>query len=311
MAFHQIELKSQYVHGQFSRDLSPVLSIDSGDRVKLRTADVTWGLEQHDPAKSSRQRLKNATKPRDDGPCLVGPIAVRGAKPGHVLEISFNTIRPNSWGWTYAGPSLYNEPWLKKWDVSGESLMRWHIDPQKNIAQSEDGLTIQTHPFLGTVGMPANTEGWQSGWLPRQTGGNMDCKYLQEGALLQLPVEVDQALLSLGDGHAAQANGELAGSAIECMMDEIIIEVTVREDLPLAAPRVLFENKTITLGFGKTLERATDQAVKAMLDILCHELEVSSSTALAYASTLVDLEITQIVNGTMGVHAIWDKDKIT
>jgi len=310
MRNHSIKLTPENTHGNFSKDLSPILTINSGDQVKLSTVDITWGIEQHGRDNSSRKRLKELEKPRDDGPALIGPIAIRQAKPGTVLEIFFKSIIPESWGWTYAGPSPFNKKQLKEWKVKDESLVHWEIDTNKGTAVSEHGLRVKTKPFLGTVGMPSDKEGWQSGWFPRSTGGNLDCKYLQEGSILRLPVEINQGMLSLGDGHAVQANGEIGGSAIECMMEEVLIEVNVSSDISINNPQIIFDDKIITMGVDKNLERATNQAVRGILDVLCDELDLSRSEALAYSSILVDIEITQIVNGVKGVHAVLDKNKI-
>lgn len=310
MAYHEIKLVPENTHGSFSNDLSPVITIDAGDQVKLSTADIAWGIEQHSEGKSSRKRLKAVEKPMEDGPALTGPIAIRQAKPGSVLEILFKSIIPESWGWTFAGPSPFNENQLKEWKVKEESLVRWKIDTVQQVAISEHGLKVEIRPFLGIVGMPSERKGWQSGWFPRSTGGNLDCKYLQEGSVLRLPVKVDRGLLSMGDGHAVQANGEIGGSAVECMMKEILIEVNVHNDISIDYPQIIFENKIITLGFDKNLDQATNQAVRGILDVLCDELDLSRSEALAYAGILVDLEITQIANGVKGVHAVFDKNKL-
>ncbi|HKK43947.1 MAG TPA: acetamidase/formamidase family protein [Balneolaceae bacterium] len=310
MVLHEIELEPGNTHGQFSRDMQPVLTINSGDQVKLKTVDVSWGIEQHGPTGSPRKRLKELKMPIDDGPALTGPIAINQAHPGNVLEIRFKKIVPGTWGWTFAGSSYFNKDLLKKWKIKDDALVRWDINSSRTLVKSEDGIEVQTHPFMGTVGMPSNVNGWQSGWLPRATGGNMDCKYMQQGSVLRLPVEVESGLLSFGDGHACQGNGEISGSAIECMMEEVIVEINVRDDIKIDAPQILFEDKIISLGFGKDLDKAIDQAIKGILRVIKKELNISSSLALAYTSTLVDLEITQIVNSIRGVHAVFDKGKM-
>ena len=133
----------------------------------------------------------------------------------------------------------------------------------------------------------------------------MDCRELVAGTTLLLPVAVEGGLLSVGDGHAAQGDGELSGTAIECAMEEVRIRVTVRSGVRIKGPRIKTAEGWITLGFGPTLDAASMQASSAMLDLLAEVLRLQRSDALALASSKVDLRITQQVNPVKGVHAVF------
>src|SRR3712207_2281971 len=103
MTLHTIEPERATLHGQFSRDLEPALTVNSGDTVSYRTLDVAWGLENHKEGDLPRRKFEPREPLRDDGPCLVGPVAVRGAEPGAALEVHVEAVVPGVWGWTLAG----------------------------------------------------------------------------------------------------------------------------------------------------------------------------------------------------------------
>lgn len=151
--------------------------------------------------------------------------------------------------------------------------------------------------------VPAS-EGWHSAWVPRRTAGNMDCRELTEGSVLLVPVEVPGAMVSIGDGHAAQGDGEVSGTAVECAMEAVELQFVVRRDLQLDGPRALTPAGWLTFGFSELLEEAVEQAVCAMLDLMQAQFTLDRKDALALASTVVDVRITQLVNGIRGVHAL-------
>jgi acetamidase/formamidase len=132
----------------------------------------------------------------------------------------------------------------------------------------------------------------------------MDCKELTAGSILYLPIEVAGALVSVGDGHARQGDGEIAGMAIECPMERVDIRYRLREDMEIAGPRIRTREAWITLGFGDDLDAACVKAVDAMLDLLTGQIGLSRRAALALASAVVDLRITQRANPLAGVHAV-------
>ncbi|MGD9688127.1 MAG: acetamidase/formamidase family protein [Phycisphaerales bacterium] len=294
------------LHAHFSRAAQAVLEVASGDSISFSTPDVAWGIEPPTSTIAPRRKVEPRDPARDNGPCMCGPVAVRGARAGDVLEIAIERVRPVAWGWTYAGAGM-STPALNRALGIGDApltLARWALDRQRGTATSDSGLAVPMRPFPGIIGLAPDAD-HSSGWTPGPTGGNMDCRELIEGTTLFLPVMVDGALLSVGDGHAAQGDAELSGTAIECALEELCLRLTLRRDMNLAGPVARTSAGWVTLGFAPTLDAAAEQAAGAMLDVMTRELGVARAEALALASACVHLRVTQIVNPLRGVHALW------
>ena len=308
MTLHAIEPERATLHGQFSRALEPALTVDSGDSVSYRTLDVAWGLENHKEGDSPRRKFEPREPPRDDGPCLVGPVAVRGAEPGAVLEVHVEAVVPGVWGWTLAGEiGFFNTALNRSLGVldGPPSITRWRLDPQVGVGTSHRGHRVRLRPFLGTIGLaPTDEPGWHSAWSPRRTGGNLDCKELVAGSTLYLPIAAPGALISVGDGHAAQGDGEAGGTGIECPMDRVDLRYVVRDDLELDAPRANTPAGWLTFGFDEDLDEAATAALNGMLNLMERSFGLGRKEALALASVAVDVRATQLVNGVRGVHAV-------
>jgi acetamidase/formamidase len=162
---------------------------------------------------------------------------------------------------------------------------------------------VRSAPVLGVIGMPPPEPGEHSTTPPRRWGGNIDCKELTAGTTLYLPISVDGAWLMAGDGHGAQGDGEVSGTAIECPVERATLTLDV-VDRPFRSPVARTAESWIALGFDADLDLAAEQATETMLDLMEHELGVSRKEALALASVMVDLHVTQVVNEVKGVHAI-------
>jgi acetamidase/formamidase len=132
----------------------------------------------------------------------------------------------------------------------------------------------------------------------------MDCKELIEGSSLFLPVAVEGGLLSLGDGHAVQGDGEVAGPALACPMERVEVEIKLHPERSLTLPRARTSLGWLTFGFNADINEAWAQATEQMIQLMCEMLHLSPKSALALASLVVDLRITQVVNGVCGVHAL-------
>lgn len=304
-----MEPEHRTLHGLFSRELPAVLTIDSGDTVYFRTLDAGWGLEPPDELGLQRRKWELQDPKRGDGHALCGPVAVRGARPGDVLEVRIGELRPATWGWTYAGGrkrTLNARIGIE----SEETLLSWTLDPESMTGSTQYGQTIPLRPFMGVMGMPPAQPGTQPTAPPRVCGGNIDCKELVAGSVLYLPVEVEGALFSTGDGHAAQGDGEICGQAIECPMDLAELTFTVRSDMFLSTPRAHTPAGWLTFGFDTDLNEAVVHAINGMLDLLCEQLDLSRPQAAALASVMVDLRVTQVVNGVCGVHALLPDDAL-
>jgi acetamidase/formamidase len=303
MAIYTMEPERSTLHGSFSRDYPPALTIDSGDTVRFRTLDSGWGLEPSRGPGIPRKSFEPRVKEQDSGHALCGPVAIRGALPGMTLEVQINAIRPGAWGGTYVG-GPYREINRRLGVVDHEEALLWTLDPDALIGRDQYGHTLPLRPFMGVMGMPPDEPGIHSTIPPRRCGGNIDCKELVAGSTLYLPIEVAGALFSVGDGHGTQADGEVCGTAIECPMERVELTFRLHDDLHLTTPRALTPAGWITFGFDANLNEATLIALEAMLDLLREQHQLERHQALALASLVVDLRVTQIVNQVWGVHAV-------
>jgi acetamidase/formamidase len=302
MATYQIEPERATLHGHFSRDLPPVLTIESGDTVVFRTLDAGWNLESAQSGTARKFSPRDAVK--DDGHALCGPVAVNGAEPGMTLAVEIKSITPGTWGWGGAGG--WPHPVNERLGLTEEHTpIRWYIDPAAGTARNQFGHAVTLHPFMGVMGMPTDEPGLLSTSPPRITGGNIDCRELVAGSTLYLPIAVAGGLFSVGDGHGAQGDGEVSVLALECPMERVELTFQLLPDLHLAAPRAETPVGWLTLGLNEDLNEATYLALDTMLDLMIEiEPTLTRAHALALASVIVDLRITQIVNGVRGVHAV-------
>jgi acetamidase/formamidase len=297
MAHHQIPLELRTLHGHFSRDLEPILTVDSGDSVAFACLNSGWRNAQHEPFPERREGDLDA------GHALIGPIAVRGAHAGGTLEVRIDELRIGAGGVTQAGG--FDTPLNRRLGVDdGETVtLLWSLDADAAVGRSDSGREVALAPFLGVIGMPPDEPGIHSTAPPRPSGGNIDCKELVAGTTLFLPIAVDGALLSAGDGHAAQGDGEASQLAIEAPVERAQLTLSVRDDLPLRWPVAWTPEAWLTFGFDEDLDEAAAIALDGMLDLMEREHAVDRREALALASIVVDLRVTQLVNGARGIHA--------
>ena len=305
---HSISLERRTLHGHFSRDLEPVLVVDSGDTVGFPTIDAGWGLE--DGPDETRRRFEPRDPELDAGHALIGPIEVRDARAGQTLAVAVDRLRVGDYGFTDAGgwPAWLN---TRLGLDSGETrFLRWRLDADAGTGRDQHGRTVELRPFLGVMGMPPAEAGVHPTSPPRPCGGNLDCTELVEGTTLFLPIPVDGALFSAGDGHARQGDGEVCQLAIECPMERVELTLAVRDDLPLTGPIARTRNAWVTLGVDEDLDEAAALAVESMLALMERELSLERRDAYALASVVVDLRVTQVVNGVKGVHAVLRDDAV-
>lgn len=303
MATFYIEPERRTLHGTFSRDLPPALTIDPGDTVIFRTLDAGWGLEPVTSIHGKRRKFEPHDEEMDKGHALCGPVEIRGAEPGMTLEVHIEEVRPGPYGFTFAGgwPSEIND----RLGVSKEgTLLTWTLDADAMEGRDQFGHTIALRPFMGIMGMPPDEPGLHPTPPPRYTGGNIDCKELVPGSILYLPIAVRGGLFSTGDGHAAQGDGESATTAIECPMERVVLTFRLNEQMRISTPRARTSEGWLTLGFDNDLNEATVIALEAMLEVIMEQHGVGRLETLALASAVVDLRVTQIVNGVKGAHAV-------
>jgi acetamidase/formamidase len=277
---HELPLERRTLHGHFSRELEPVLTIDPGDSVDFQALNAGWRWE------AERELFADRDPELDAGHALCGPIEVRGVRAGETLVVRVDEVRPGPWGVTFAHDDVFH------WTLDGDT------------ATDDHGISVPLAPFLGVIGMPPPEPGVHPTIPPRRWGGNIDCKLLVAGTTLFLPVPVDGALLSVGDGHGAQGDGEVSGTAIECPLEAGRITIDVRRDLDLRTPVARTGDAWVAFGFDEDLDAAAEACMATMLDLMERELGLRRSHALALASVAVDLHVTQIVNVAKGVHAV-------
>jgi acetamidase/formamidase len=280
---HEIPRNEDTLHGYFSSALPPVLSVDPGDSVRFQSLNSGW---RWDPDVEMER-----DKELHSGHALTGPVEVRGARAGQTLVVRIDEVVPGPWGVTFAH----------------EVKLDWRI--HGDTATDERGVTVSLAPFLGVIGMPPPEPGIHPTGPPRRWGGNIDCKLLVAGTTLYLPIPVDGALVSAGDGHAAQGDGEVSGTAIESPLERVQLTFDVSE-LDLRTPIARTGDAWVAFGFDEDLDAAAEQCMATMLDLMERELGLERPHALALASVVVDLHVTQIVNGAKGVHAVLRRDAL-
>ncbi|MCL7748422.1 acetamidase/formamidase family protein [Halalkalibacter alkaliphilus] len=301
---HVINASNFTLHGSFSKDYQPILTIQPGDSVQYSTVDIGWGFTERNGKKTQYTSRENEGM---WGHPVVGPIEISEARAGMTLEIKINEIVPSWYGWNCAaGKSNWQNDQL---GLSNQEPIRfdWTIDNEKRIAigrRNNREFSVPIQPFMGVMATAPSEPGVHSTIPPRYCGGNIDCKELVKGSTLYLPIAVDGALFSVGDGHAAQGDGEVSGQAIECPMELVDLTFYVREELYSHMPYANTPAGWITFGFDEDLNKATILALDGMISLIQQQYKVSKSEATALASVVVDLRITQIVNQVKGVHAI-------
>ncbi len=310
MTLHTLSTDRSTLHGAFSRDRAPVLTIDSGDTVRFSTLDAGWNVEAPWANEGAGRKFEGMVKGADDGHALCGPVAVQGAEPGMTLEIQIGALVTGAWGWTAATgwPSPLNRR-LGLHEGQSERL-EWTLDREAMTGKDQHGHVVALHPFMGVMGLPADAPGYQSTTPPRFCGGNMDCKELVTGTSLFLPIAVSGALFSTGDGHGAQGDGESGGTAVECPMESADLTFILHPDLTITTPRARADKGWLTFGFDEDLDEAMAIALDAMLTLMNEKLGVPRREAMALASVVVDLRVTQVVNTVRGVHAVLPHDAL-
>jgi acetamidase/formamidase len=300
---HEIPLERRTLHGHFSRDLDPVQTIDSGDTIAFACPNAGWWL-------SREERFEPRDSELDRGHALIGPVEIRGAQAGQTLEVRVDSVRVGEWGVTEAGG--WQTELNDRLGVSDLEVWRlhWSLDADAASAHDDFGREVPLRPFLGVMGMPPPEPGVHSTQPPRVWGGNIDCKELVAGTTLYLPIPVDRALFSAGDGHAVQGDGEVSQLAIECPIEHAELTLSVRDDLSLTTPIASTRDSWITFGLDEDLDEAASVATDAMLELMGREHGLERRDALALASLVVDLRITQIVNRAKGVHAVLRHDAV-
>ena len=305
---HELPLAPENVHwGYYSASLPPVLRIDSGDRVRVETL-LARGLERlllagADPAQIP-QRLKDVEAAvTDRGPGahpLTGPVWVEDAEPGDVVEVrflDFEFLHP--YGLSYFLPGFGTLPD----DFPYATLRLTPFDAAAGTADFAPGITLPLAPFFGSVGVaPSTLRGRISSSPPAEHVGNIDNKELVAGTSLFLPVHMPGAMVSFGDAHGMQGDGEVALTALEVSVSGTV-QIVLHKDRTLTRPRAETPTHYITMGLHEDLDAAAEMATREMILFLVEEKGLTRDDAYFLTSLQVDLAVTQLVDGTKGVHA--------
>jgi len=304
---HRLDAGAETVHwGYFDAKLPPLLTIDSGDTITMST--VSGGREVMPPpplevpeALAAVQAHVPMTLP---GHMCTGPVAIRGARAGQVLEVRIKAIELHyDWGYNFSGPLLGALPD----DFPERHLMHIALDRKKMTGRLPWGPELPLRPFFGVMAVaPPAAWGKVSTLPPRKNGGNLDNKELVAGTTLYLPIHVDGALFSVGDGHGAQGDGEVCVTAIETGLVGAF-ELIVRDDLELEWPRAETPTHVITMAFDPDLDDCVVIALRQMIDVVAQETGITRQQAYALCSLAADVRVTQVVNGCKGIHVMLDK----
>lgn len=294
-------LPSDKVHYAWNNRLPPALEVSSGDTVVFDLREVTDNQITPQSTADDLTRLDwSRIYP------LGGPVFVKGARPGDTLEVEILDLHPKGWGWTGIIPGFglleeeFTKPYLRIWDLSAGDHTTLH-----------ENIRIPLDPFCGTMGVAPAEPGEHPVMPPGKFGGNMDIRHLTRGTRLLLPVQVEGALFSCGDCHAAQGDGEVCVTGIEAPM-YAALRFTLQKGRRIPAPqfavpgpltpRVDHAGFYATTGVGPDLYKDAQDALRAMIAHLTETYRLSREDAYVLASLCVDLKISEVVDA--GVYVV-------
>ena len=297
--------------GYYSAAAKPVLHIKSGDTVTIDTMLTssparltTAGVKPELIEQELRDIYEKVTDKGPGGHILTGPIFVEGAEPGDVLEIrilKITTKIPYSYNGFGPGRGFLPE------DFPKARTLIIPFDLKRNTARFAPNIEIPLKPFFGSMGVaPPAAAGRISSGPPGIHAGNLDNKDLVAGTTLYLPVHAPGALFEVGDGHGGQGNGEVDITALETSLTGTF-QFVVRKDMHLKWPRAESPTHFIVMGIDEDLTAAMKIAVRESIDFLVNEKHLSREDAYQLSSVAVDFDVTQVVDGTKGVHGMIPK----
>jgi acetamidase/formamidase len=303
-------------YGYYWADAKPVLRIASGDIVDVDTllTNTPEGLSRagvpQDKIQDSLKSIVEAVTGERKGPgghILTGPIYVEGAEPGDVLEVKILSIDlPLDYG--YNGCRGF----IPENCEQGVPAKIIPLDRKSMTAEFLPGIVIPLHPFFGSMGVaPAAELGRVSSNPPGRHAGNLDNRELTVGSTLYIPVFAPGALFEIGDGHAAQGDGEVDQTAIETSL-RARVQLIVRKDMKLTWPRAETASDYISMATDPDLTTATKEAIQEMVDFLVAAKKLTRHQAYALISVAGHVVVTQLVDKpNLGVHVKMPKSIFT
>jgi acetamidase/formamidase len=286
-------IKKDTFHYLWSKSHKPVLNINPGDRVHFEVNEVySWQINEKTKAEDLGKLDNSKLYP------LAGPVYVEGAKPGDALVVNVESVRPATWGWTAIMPGFglleeFTTPEIYIWNLRGAG---------RKYANFVKRIQVPMNPFCGVLGVAPPEEGYFEVMPPGKHGGNMDIRHLTAGSRVMIPVWNDGALFSTTDVHAAQGDGEVCVSAIECAGD-VTLSFDLIKDANLKTPRYysrpLFGPRSGfvgTTGISPDLMLATKQAVREMISFLQENLGITREQAYMLCSVAGELRVHEVVD---------------
>ena len=313
---HKLELTPRTVAwGWYDAAGAPVLTINSGDEIDVRTAStcnpaslIRAGLDSSELDQEMQKlyaaRRDSIIKSGPGGHILTGPVYVEGADSGDVLEVR---IRQIDLVMPYACNSFGGRGGFLPEDFPQGRTKIIRYDTKRMVGKFSDDIEIPLRPFFGSMGVaPPKAMGRVNSAPPGIHAGNLDNKELVAGTTLYIPIHTRGALFEVGDGHAAQGNGEVDITALETSLRGHL-QLIVRKDMHLTWPRAETPTHWIAMGIDKDLTQATKIAVREAIALLQSVKGLSREDAYMLVSTGCDVSITQLVDQTVGVHVMIPK----
>ncbi len=304
------------VWGYYSAVAKPILTIHSGDTVRMQTVSSCGppaslekaGVKPSDVPQYYRDIYEQVKDKGPGGHILTGPVAIEEAEPGDVLEIQIQKIdMDTAYACNVFGPTRGFIPE----DFPYRRYKIIPLDRARMVADFGPGIEIPLRPFFGSMGIaPAPDAGRIDSAPPGLHAGNMDNNELVAGTTLFIPVHAKGALFEAGDGHAGQGNGEVDITAMETFLTGTF-KFIVHKGEHLDAPMAETPSSYILMGFSPDLVQATKMAVRNTITFLVEKKHLSRDDAYMLSSTAIDFDITQLVDGNVGVHAICRKSLFT
>jgi acetamidase/formamidase len=300
--------------GYYSGLAKPVLTVHSGDTVRIQSLSTCGSPEQMVSRGVKPEDIPPYTAPihkevKDIGPgghILTGPIAIEEAEPGDVLEVQILKVDIDV---DFACNAFGVGRGFLPMEYPYSRFKVIPLDRKRMIAKFAPGIELPLRPFFGSMGV-APAGGKIDSAPPFAHAGNLDNKELVAGTTLYIPVAAKGALFEAGDGHAGQGNGEVDITALETYLSGTF-RFIVHKNRRLLWPRAETPEYFITMGFSKDLKEAAEHAVRDMIDYLVEEKHLSRDDAYMLSSVAVDVDITQLVDGNVGVHAMLPKKIFT
>jgi acetamidase/formamidase len=312
MTAHRLTAAPETVHwGFLSAELAPVLRIASGDIV---TFDTVSGSAADLPppglgtVRSELSAIHRAHSPAPGPHILTGPVFVEGARPGDLLKVEILEMAlRDDWGFNIIQPGKGALPD----DFAQRTLAHFAIDRQGGCIATPWGATLAASPFFGIIATaPRPTDGPLTSVVPGYFGGNIDNRDLTAGATLYLPVSVEGALLSVGDGHGTQGDGEVCLTAVETGLTGRL-RISVIPGAASDAPRAETATHLIAMAFDEDLDVAVVAALRQAVALVVEASDLTREEAYMLISIAGDVRITQLVNVKKGVHVMIPKAAMT